>query len=185
VRTLGIDGSLTSSGFAYPGLFDITTGRIKPKSKGAERLAAIRHALSGVIGSARPTIAFLEDYSMGSHGKNFDIGEGGGIIRLTLYDFGIPYTVVSPSTLKMFATGFGGKASDKKAMVAAAQRDFGFTGTNNDEADALLLYWLGETIQGRPCPGWPNAIVTASTGKKSQEQLREAQVKSLQGLKAQ
>jgi len=185
VRTLGIDGSLTSTGFAHPSANGVVTGRIKPSSKGVERLAAIRHGLSGVIGAAKPTRAFLEDYAMGARGKTYNIGEGGGVLRLTLYDFGIPFTVVSPTTLKLFSTGYGGPASSKDVMIATAIHHFGFQSSSNDEADALLLYWFGETLAGRPYPGWPNALVTDNTGKRSQRELREAQVKSLQGLKAQ
>ena len=50
----------------------------------------------------------------------------------------IDYKAVSATEVKKFATGNGTASKDK--MVAAAKEKYGYTGTSNDEADALHIY---------------------------------------------
>jgi hypothetical protein len=57
----------------------------------------------------------------------------------------IPYAAVHSATLKKHATGSG--RSDKRAMVAAAQRKLGYTGSDDNEADARwLLDYARQTL---------------------------------------
>lgn len=60
---------------------------------------------------------FLENYSYGSRGHTFHIGENMGHLKKTLWYHDIGFTLVAPGTLKNFATGNG--RADKQAMVDA------------------------------------------------------------------
>lgn len=56
----------------------------------------------------------------------------------------IQYIAFSASEIKKFATGKGNAKKD--AMIAAAALKYGYTGTNDNEADAIHIYQLAQTI---------------------------------------
>jgi Holliday junction resolvasome RuvABC endonuclease subunit len=60
---------------------------------------------------------FIEDYSMGSRGKVFNIAENTGILKYRLWQFQIPVEGIAPTVIKKFATGKGN--SDKQKMQDA------------------------------------------------------------------
>lgn len=140
-RVLGLDLSLTAAGYACP---TCGTGVIRFKGRGMERLA---HITREVLGHAlqhpdRADVAILEGYFIGIQGGAvIQLAELGGIVRLALWEAGVPFVVIPPSTLKKFATGKGVATKDK--MLAAAIRAFGFQGDENNEADAHLLAATG------------------------------------------
>ena len=165
MSVLGLDLSLNSTGYAYRSdlvgrLPTITTGRIKPgKRRGPERLHFNRQQLGQAVNDAerrfdreraepiRLTLAVIEDYAMGyggnrHPGRTFSIGEWGGVARLYLYDQGIPMLYVSPSSLKMFATGNGN--AEKPQVIQAIAELWEYDVPNDDEADAFVLMMLGE-----------------------------------------
>jgi len=59
----------------------------------------------------------LEGYSMGSHGRVFNIAENTAILKYFLHISNIQILLVSPSTVKKHATGKGN--ADKAAMISA------------------------------------------------------------------
>lgn len=60
-------------------------------------------------------VVWIEGYSYGSTGSRiFEIGENGGILKYHLFQKGIPFKVVPPTTVKKFYTGSG--RADKQAM---------------------------------------------------------------------
>lgn len=65
------------------------------------------------------------------------------VIEMFCEESGIEYRAYSAPAIKKFATGKGN--ANKEAMVAAARLKYGYTGTSDDEADALHLYHL--TVQ--------------------------------------
>ncbi len=135
-RVLGLDLSLTASGYAYN---EEVVGVIRSKAKGERRLAEIRDAVEELAFEA--DVVVLEGYSYASANQAHQIGELGGVIRLTLWQRRKPFVEVPPAVLKKFATGKGN--ADKDAMLAAAIRRFGFEGDNNNAADAWLLRAMG------------------------------------------
>lgn len=133
---LGLDLSLTATGVAWEGGTRVLSF---PKLRGMERVHAINLAVSELD---QPDIVVLEGYSFGSKGRAvYDIAELGGVIRYGFHEVALPYVEVPPSVLKKFATGKGNVGKDE--VLAAAIRKFGFEGSNNNEADAWILYKMG------------------------------------------
>jgi Holliday junction resolvasome RuvABC endonuclease subunit len=136
-RVLGLDLSLTATGYAYN---DEVTGVFRSKSKGMRRLAEIREAVVELAYEA--DLVVIEDYAFSrADAHAHALGELGGVVRLALYERRIPYVDIKASSLKKFATGKGNAPKD--AMLAAAIRKFDFAGSDNNEADAWLLRYMG------------------------------------------
>ncbi len=68
-------------------------------------------------------LVVLEDYSLGSKGRIFNVAENTGILKHTLYHGGIKYICIPPTVIKKFATGKGN--SDKIKMYEAFKKDQG------------------------------------------------------------
>ena len=136
-KILGLDLSLTATGIYC----DTCKGSVyKPKSKGVERLRDISNEIATHFGHV--DVAIIEGYSFGSQGRaTFNIGELGGVVRLSLFYAGVPFVEAAPSLLKKFATGKGN--ANKDEVLASAIRKFKFTGTDNNEADAFILNRIG------------------------------------------
>ena len=95
----------------------------------------------------------IEGYSHGSKGDAvLDLAEFGGILRHNLVCLsGYHVVEVSPSSLKMFATGKGGgKGTDKPGVRMAVYKRWGIDFDSPDECDAYVLariaacYWGAE-----------------------------------------
>lgn len=168
---VAFDLSLTSTGVADR----FGTRRIKPTSTGPERLAEIRKAVltathPAQLGSGprcfecigvenrplffygtHPDLVVIEGYSYASGNKAHDVGEMGGVVRLALYEAGLPFHVVSPSTIKIAACGKGNASKDDVLLAAVRRLDYG--GNSKDEADSLWLYRLTmHALGGEPLP---------------------------------
>lgn len=136
---LGVDQSLRSPGLAVvdgdgrPGVVK----NLKNTLKGAERLALVRDGIMSLVRTYQPEFAALEGYSINSINRPFDLGEVGGIVRLTLYDAGIPFIVVTPTQLKKFVTGSG--AADKEKVQKWVREKWKIHLDQDDQADAFGL----------------------------------------------
>lgn len=106
-------------------------------------------------------LVVIEGYSFGSQGRSvFDVAELGGCVRFLLHRLGKSWVDVPPATLKKFATGKGNAPKD--AMIAAAIRRFGFAGSDNNEADAYLLWCLAHHAYGAPVAQVPQVQAEAA-----------------------
>lgn len=179
---VAFDLSLTSTGVADRN----GTRRITPTGTGPARLAEIRDSVlrathvTDKFGSGpacrtctpwgssvasvkhygtHPDLVVIEGYSYASPNSAHDVGEMGGVVRLALYEAGIPFEVVSPSTIKMFAAGKGNASKD--GVLLAAVRRLGYEGNSKDEADALWLYALTMHALGAPIVDVPAAHLRA------------------------
>ena len=147
---LGIDQSLRCSGVAVIGRDQEVAyiGTVTPgKLTGAPRLGAIRLAIRDLC-AAEPDIEFaaLEGYSYGSGaGRTFELGEVGAVVKLTLWDAGIPFVVVPPASLKQFVSGNG--SSDKERMRLAVLSKWGIDfADRDDECDAYGLAHVARAV---------------------------------------
>lgn len=144
-RIVGIDASLTSTGYAYREASQLQTGLIKSKYRGMQRLEHNLNQFKQMLDAATPQIAIYEGYSMGSRGNNtFNIGELGGQYQLELYLRRTPVILVPPKTLKLAIAGNGN--AGKPEMAEAVEEFYGVTGLGEDETDAYALMVFGEAL---------------------------------------
>lgn len=135
---LGIDQSLSATGLcllASDGTFMTAMTVDTDKARDATRLLLIKRALTTIL----PEVVFatLEGYAYGAVGHVFELGEVGGVTKVTLLEAGIEFRTVAPVQLKKFATGYGSASKDD--MLDAARKsghDFGF---DDNQADAFFL----------------------------------------------
>ncbi len=154
---LGLDPSLTSTGWCRPnqqtGL--IITGKLT----GPERLVFIREAVRSLLAGVE--LVVIE--AVPTHGAMSiaPLAGLGSVLRVAIYEAGIPYVDVSPSTRAKFACG-DQKHRDKDAVLARAIRA-GSTANTNDEADAYWLHRIA-TAAYQPIDALPKYQAEAVTG---------------------
>ncbi|GAA2199816.1 Holliday junction endonuclease [Streptomyces bangladeshensis] len=130
-RVLGLDLSITATGYALP---DGQTGTFKGPWKGDWRLVAIKTAIAGQADGI--DLAVIED--LPTHAKSAGItGMVHGAVRTVLMELGVPYVLITPATLKAYATGKGN--ADKTAMAIAALKRAGREFADDNQCDA---WWL-------------------------------------------
>ena len=97
-----------------------------------------------------PDLVVVEGYSLAVFGagilSKIRLGEIGGIVRTRLFEMGIPFVDVPPSSLKRFATGNGN--AKKEQMVARAIELGARRNVNDDEADAFHLRRMARAANG-------------------------------------
>lgn len=148
----------------------------KASSSGMPRLRWIRAAVLDAVASCG--VVVLEGYSMGQargSSRSHSLGELGGVVRLALYEAGLPYADVAPASLKRYATGRGN--AGKEEVLAAAIRRLEYAGHDNNEADAAWLRMMALDHYGQPCvavparqrealAGVPWPVAAGGTGRK-------------------
>lgn len=160
VRVVGLDVSTAATGLAMP---DGTCRTIRPwatAQEPARRLNEILSLLDPYLRLARADLAVIEGYSPGGRGGPhalMRLAEVGGAVRLRLFELGVPYVEVAPSTLKKYATGFGGSAKRKvsKDEMVDAARQSGAVVASGDEADA---WWLWAMARSQFSATWEPAF---------------------------
>lgn len=160
MNLVAFDLSLTATGFARSlpaGAW--STDILSPPSssgRGMRRLAWIRDEVLRLATGA--DLVILEGYAFGAKRQSHTraIAEAGGVVRLALFEAGIPYAEVPPAVLKKAATGRGN--APKEDVLAAAIRRLGYGGHDHNEADALWLLMLGRLWYAAPgAPDLPKA----------------------------
>jgi len=153
---LGLDLSLNSTGWCFlnadgslhsSGLIKSRKGEI-----GIKRLQYLRSQLIDLItktcpGSNGTLQVCIENYAMGIRGgRSFNIGEWGGIARVSVAE--LPHThsvrLISPTALKKFVVGKG--VADKSLMLLCVYKIWNESFTNDDECDAFSLAKACELI---------------------------------------
>jgi Holliday junction resolvasome RuvABC endonuclease subunit len=145
-RILGLDLSLTASGVC---LTDGHTMTIKTRQKdGDKRLVTIKQTLTSMIADGSTVdLAVIED--LPTHAMSAGItGMVHGVVRAVLLEAGIPYALVTPATLKKFATGKGN--GDKTPMAIAALKRAGREFDDDNQCDAWWLHIAGLEHLGYP-----------------------------------
>lgn len=93
---------------------------IKPhlKLRFAPRLSYILLQIKFYYEKYIPKLVVIEDYAFSARGMVFSIGELGGVVRLWLYERGIPFLIVGPSQLKKFVSGKGNCPKERILLSA-------------------------------------------------------------------
>lgn len=151
IRIIGVDPSLTSTGYAFRATKGdqegmTVLGHIKGSDRtGMGRLVYIEERIIGLIDSVQPAKIIFEGYAMGVQARRsaaFDLGELGGVLKKTIWERGIDTLLVPPTVLKKFITGKGNAKKDE--MFEHLSEASGLSFRNTDEADAYGLLLLGE-----------------------------------------
>lgn len=125
---------------------------LRNKLRGEERLLWLRDQIRDRIYKAMPMLVAIEGYSDGSIGRWFDIGEGGGVVKLMLYELGVPVIIVAPKSLKRFVTGNG--SAEKDQVIREVEKRYGVKTKDDNIADAVGLaqvawVWLTQQSERR------------------------------------
>jgi len=152
IRIMGLDLSITATGVCLP---DASTYTITGKAAAKDtRLTVIRDRISQDIAGHGVDAVVIEDLPTHAHGAGIT-GMVHGTVRTLLMDMGIPYVVITPATLKKFATGKGN--ANKAAMILAAYKRGGIEFADDNRCDAWWLYQAGRDYYGHPAFTLPAA----------------------------
>lgn len=157
-RVAGLDLSLTGTGIAT--YAPPTATRPSPvatrtvhttRLTGHQRLAEILLAISDLRDCE---LVVIEDVWLGLKGNTaLRLAELHGLVKHWLWLRCIPYVLVQPAQLKLYAVGKGGgKDAGKDQVLLAVERRYGglATVTDNNQADALVLLAMALEHYGAP-----------------------------------
>lgn len=152
-NVLGLDLGLTRSGWLsvdHNGHWQ--SGLLEPKKvMGVPRLAMLRSKLIRLLDATQPALAVIEDYSYNSINKSQGMGEWGGVARLVLWDRGIPFVTVPPSTAYWLTVNPQEKSGlTKKAETQRWAETMGLPHAQEDMCDAGMLAVVGRLVRGEP-----------------------------------
>ena len=157
---MGIDPSLTSTGYSGCGLM----GTITSKETGVKRLDDLTNSLASILYTCpSDLVVVIEGYSFASRNSQaHSIGELGGAYRLTMFRMGIPFIDVPPTTRAKFATGRGNASKSEVISAVSAKTGIVWSGKGADDmADAYVLEEMGLTFQGNNRHQWPKVNLEA------------------------
>jgi Holliday junction resolvasome RuvABC endonuclease subunit len=133
VNILGLDLSMTATGICLP---DGTTFTVKTKLVHKDhRLSQIERAVSDCLRGV--DLAVIERSGRFQGDTGYIIGMVHGVVRNELAKAGVPFVILTPATIKKFATGNGG--CKKEPMAEAALKLAGRRFADDDQCDA---WWL-------------------------------------------
>lgn len=135
MRVVALDPSLTCTGVADSAR--TAPYRIVPPKRlaGMARLYWIQQQVMQACEGA--DLVVIEGYAHGAKFATHAMGEIGGVIRLTVWGMGLAYVDVPPSVRMKLATGKG--QAKKEHVLAEAIHRLGYSGHDDNEADALWL----------------------------------------------
>jgi Holliday junction resolvasome RuvABC endonuclease subunit len=138
MRVVALDPSLACTGVADSALPKPFTISPPAGLTGPGRLYWIQKRVLQAVEGA--DLVAIEGYAHGAKNQAHQLGELGGVIRLTLWCLKIRYVDAAPAHRMRIATGKG--LAKKEAVLAAAIHRLGYQGHSFDEADALWLLQL-------------------------------------------
>lgn len=157
--TLGIDPSLTSTGLSMSG----QTISIRCDSTGPKRLIEIRDQIMHTVRHNAIDCVSIEHYSYASRNSQaHSIGELGGVLRVALYEAGVPTVEIPPTCRAKFATGKGN--AGKPEVVSAISARTGIVWNGGDGADRCDAWVLEEMLRyklGQSVIDWPKSHTDA------------------------
>jgi crossover junction endodeoxyribonuclease RuvC len=147
---LGLDLSLTGTGMCVvetgAGRELLTTINTTAKTRTEDRLISIRRTIAQASNGA--DAAIIEGLSYGSvGGAQAERSALHWMVRVDLYQLGVPYVVVTPMSLKKFVCGTA--KVEKSMMIREVFRRWNVEAKNDNEADAAALAHLGLVYYGQ------------------------------------
>lgn len=150
-RVVGLDLSITAPGIAW---CDSSVHTVRPTGDGDARLLSIVDEVARAVDGRSIDLVVIED--LPTHARAAGItGMVHGAVRAWLLRHDVPYALVTPATLKKFATGKGN--ADKSAMAVAAYKRLGRELADDNGVDSLWLRAAGMDHLGHPLAPMPAA----------------------------
>jgi len=147
MKFMGVDPS-THTGLV---IFDNETQETKgtvleyPKLRGIPRATAIAREVQRRALRDKPEAVAIEGYSFNSQGSSISTQiEIGTLIRFILYEMGVRWYDVPPTTLKQLVTGSG--SAKKLDMAEFVEVHWGYKNPSDDIIDAYCLARVAEDI---------------------------------------
>lgn len=165
LKVIGLDLSITATGMCD--VDGITSTHGGDAKLGDQRLCRIRTALLRLINDPID-LAMIEDLPRGGMG-GATTGMVQGIARELLTKYEVPYILVSPATLKTYATGKGN--ATKADMRMSLYQRFGIDERDDNRADAWWLRALGLDLYGEPLPQSNGSLLLPQTHRRALDKL--------------
>lgn len=143
MNVLALDLSLTATGVCT------TKGHhtLRTKLAGTDRLAWYETQIRDLIGDDRPNLVIIEElFEMATASAR--LGMLHGVVRVLLHWHEMPVVLVSPATLKKYATGKGN--ATKPDMRMALYKRTGLDLADDNQVDACWLYGMALDHYGYP-----------------------------------
>ena len=159
--TIGLDLSLVKTGYAI--IQDdgkvLASGVIKSKPTGDKPIDETRRIkkiaedimekLHEVMNGYVPELVVIEGLAFMAVGTSLvQLAGLNYLTRILLEEFGWPFLIVAPTTLKKFITGSG--KGEKDMVVMSLYKNYGFEAGDNNEADAYALAACGMALLDKP-----------------------------------
>lgn len=150
-RILGLDQASITSGWA---IFDndklISYGHWSSEgTHSTERIGQTKYWVACMIAKWKPDLVVLEDIQLQKYKNSNDGGDMvltykklahlQGVLKNYLFENGIPYKVVSPSTWRAHSEIKGKERTDRKKNAQLKIKKFYDINVSQDEADAILI----------------------------------------------
>jgi hypothetical protein len=143
LKIAGLDLSITATGICD--VNGVTSTHGGDAKLGDRRLCKIRSAVESVVLGA--DVVMIEDLPRGGMG-GATTGMVQGVARELLTGLGIPYILIIPSKLKVYATSKG--TATKSDMRMSLFQRFGIDERDDNRADAWWLRALGSDLYEQP-----------------------------------
>lgn len=158
---IGLDLSLTCTGVAGMGWSQI----IRTKTRGDHRLAYLVAEVGSFIKAADMVVMEGPSYGHGAMAGHEDLAGLRVLVRMYCHRHTIPYGVVSPSSLKMFATERGNATKGEVRSGVADRYGHHTEGVGRyDQADAYTALAMGLHHLGYPLADAPERALKALDG---------------------
>jgi Holliday junction resolvasome RuvABC endonuclease subunit len=158
---IGLDLSLTCTGVAGVGWTD----HVRTKTRSDARLDYLVTTIGTFIKAADMVVMEGPSYGHAGQGGHEELAGLRCAVRLWCYRHRIPYGIVPPSSLKLYATG-NGRATKGEIRSAVADRYGHHTegAGRYDEADAYVAMAMGLHHLGYPLAAPPERALKALDG---------------------
>lgn len=160
-RILGLDLSLTSTGYCHNG----EAGYISVNLVGVERLRNITSEIGNIVVSNQIQAVAIEGYAFAARNSQaYSIGELGGVVRVALLSLDVPYVVIPPACRAKFATGKGNAGKSEVISSISAITGIVWKGGHADDmCDAWILEEMVLAKLGCAKFKWPEISLSALT----------------------
>ena len=157
MNVMGLDLSLTSTGCSI----NSRTCVVGTKTKSAERLSVISKLILNLALDNSVDVAIIEGYSFASRNSQaHSIGELGGVVRMRLWENGIPFINVPPTCRAKFATGKGNAGKNEVISAISARTGIVWSGAGADDmCDAWILEQMAKQFLNESSFSWPKVNI--------------------------